>query len=318
MFEPALLYHGYVVGRLTTGVGILLASISMQIIRYRLGSLVSLFDEFSHSVEVIVFDIISFETEEECSWIQPMRLLFVFEHHELYCLAEDMIPLSKKSLKKKFRYLIIITKHLPHLYREGNDWKSWKCILDREIGNNSTIDEMSTIVYHRGKYSWNTDRCTNCIDNTPFDKYNLFTRIDIGCDDFERDIRIREFLFPYILFEELRKLLSLDSSFFEIYIEEFHETNIGGNLFDILTRISTSIKSTNKSTHTRTDDKTWGKLEFFQPPDKSDMSKSTSCTTTEDERELFVCHILLFECWLYIFECNSRDRVLGRSIDESV
>jgi len=63
MFEPILLYQGYSLGRFSTGVGTLFVSIVLEILSYRFCGLVSLFDELSHSVEVIVFDIIPLETE---------------------------------------------------------------------------------------------------------------------------------------------------------------------------------------------------------------------------------------------------------------
>lgn len=133
------------------------------------------------------------------------------------------------------------------------------------------------------KYSWDTNRGTYRVDDSPIIIYYFFTCIEISSDYLEWDIRIGELFISEVFHEILLYLFSLDTSLLHIDIDETYESNISSYLFHLMARISTCIKSCNKCTHARPSDKRWNESQSFEPTYHTDMCESTGCSSTKYE-----------------------------------
>ena len=150
---------------------------------------------------------------------------------------------------------------------------------------------MHSFVFKWNKNPWNSYRSTNSVDHSTFSKNNLFTSINIGSNNGKWNLQFWELHITKIFSEEFWYFSSFEESILEIQINQWHKTHFVYDILHLFCTISCSIEGTNKSTNTRSRYFNWCYSDFFKLLNNPDMCKSSSSTTTKNERKYFFIHI---------------------------
>lgn len=146
------------------------------------------------------------------------------------------------------------------------------------------------------KYSRDTDRGTDSIEDFSLLKDIFFPSIDISGYDLQGDATVRKTFITDIFFEIFHELYSFQRSHSQIDIYKLQIRDIVRDLAHLTTCIAKCEKCSHESTDARTDDLDRSHIELFEPTDDADMCHTTCSATTEDEGKMMFHRLCKSKC----------------------